>query len=63
MAYLENDYLAPTSEVFYEAYGPSAYDAYSEEDGQDGFVCEELEKATGIRTFIGGPYSFLAEAA
>lgn len=57
------DYLAPTSEVLYEAYGLSAIDAYSEEDGQDGFVCEELEEATGCRTFIDGQYCYLSKAA
>ena len=63
MYYLEEDYLAPTSEVLYEAYGLSAIDHGSEEDGQDGFVCEELEEATGCRTFIDGQYCFLEEAA
>ena len=63
MDYLEEDYLAPTSEVLYEAYGLSAIDPYSEEVGQDDFVCEELEVATGIRTWISGSYCFLEEAA
>lgn len=65
MFHYEEDYLAPSSEVLYEAYGPSAVDnfPYSEKDGQDDCVRDELELATGIRTFIDGPYCFLAEAA
>ena len=65
MIYLEEDYLAPTSEVLYEAYGSSAVDnfPYSEKDLEDDCVMDELELATGIRTFIDGPYCFLAEAA
>lgn len=65
MYYLEEDYLAPSSEVLYEAYGPSAVDnfPYEDSDMEDDCVCDELELATGIRTFIDGPYCFLAEAA
>ena len=47
----------------YEAYGPSAVDRGSYQDGQNGFVCEELEEATGCRTFIDGQYCFLEEVA
>jgi len=63
MFHYEEDYLAPSSEVLYEAYGPSAVFPYSEKDGQDDCVRDELELATGIRPFIDGPYCFLAEAA
>ena len=65
MYYFEEDYLAPTSEVLYEAYGPSSVDnfPYSEKDGQDDCVRDELELATGCRPFIDGPYCFLEEAA